>query len=47
MRPLERSYEALCEMGVPRVSTSIRLGTRIDREQTIADKIESVKTKVG
>ena len=42
-----RCHETLHEMGVPRVSTSIRLGTRIDREQTIADKIESVKTKVG
>jgi uncharacterized protein (TIGR00106 family) len=43
----KRCHEALHEMGVPRVSTSIRLGTRTDREQTIADKIESVKTKLG
>jgi len=39
-------HEALHEMGVPRISTSIRLGTRTDREQTMADKIESVQTKM-
>jgi len=43
----KRCHEALHEMGVPRVSTSIRLGTRTDREQTIADKIASVKAKMG
>ena len=43
----KRCHEALHEMGVPRVSTSIRLGTRIDREQTIAGKIKSVKAKMG
>jgi uncharacterized protein (TIGR00106 family) len=42
----KRCHETLHEMGVPRISTSIRLGTRIDREQTIADKIESVKAQV-
>jgi len=42
-----RCHEALHEMGVPRVSTSIRLGTRTDREQTIADKIKSVKVKMS
>jgi uncharacterized protein (TIGR00106 family) len=42
-----RCHEALHEMGVPRVSTSIRLGTRTDREQTIAGKIKSVKVKMG
>ena len=43
----KRCHEALHDMGVPRVSTSIRLGTRIDREQTIAGKIKSVKAKMG
>jgi len=43
----KRCHEALHEMGVPRVSTSLRLGTRIDKEQTIADKIASVKAKMG
>jgi len=43
----KRCHEALHAMGVPRLSTSIRLGTRTDREQTISDKIASVKTKMG
>ena len=42
----KRCHEVLHEMGVPRVSTSIRLGTRIDRNQTMADKIESVEAKM-
>jgi uncharacterized protein (TIGR00106 family) len=42
----KRCHEALHEMGVPRVSTSIRLGTRTDREQTMANKIESVQAKM-
>jgi uncharacterized protein (TIGR00106 family) len=43
---LRHCHEALHEMGVPRLSTSIRLGTRVDREQTIAGKIKSVKAKM-
>lgn len=43
---VKRCHETLHEMGVPRISTSIRLGTRTDREQTMADKIESVKAQV-
>jgi len=30
----------------PRISTSIRLGTRIDRNQTMEDKIKSVEQKL-
>jgi uncharacterized protein YqgV (UPF0045/DUF77 family) len=33
-------------MGAPRISTTIKLGTRTDREQTIEDKITSVKRKL-
>jgi len=35
------------EMGAPRVSTTLRLGTRTDREQTIEDKLWSVEEKMG
>lgn len=34
-------------MGAPRISTSIRLGTRTDREQSMQDKIRSVEEKLG
>ena len=35
-------HEALHAMGVPRIHTDIKLGTRSDREQRMADKLESV-----
>ena len=33
-------------MGAPRISTIIKCGTRVDKEQTIQDKINSVETKL-
>ncbi len=42
---LKRCHETLHEMGAPRVSTNLRLGTRTDREQTMQDKIDSVLRK--
>lgn len=43
---LRRCHEVLHEMGAPRVSTNLRCGTRTDREQSMADKVESVKEKL-
>ena len=34
------------EMGVPRIQTLIKIATRTDREQTMAEKVESVKEKL-
>jgi uncharacterized protein YqgV (UPF0045/DUF77 family) len=34
-------------MGAPRVFTSIKAGTRTDREQTMQDKIDSVREKMA
>lgn len=45
-RALRRCHEVLHEMGAPRVSTSMRLGTRTDRDQSLQDKIDSVKAKL-
>lgn len=39
-------HERLHDLGVPRISTTIRLGTRIDREQSIKDKVDSVQSKL-
>lgn len=39
-------HKRLHEMGVPRISTTIRLGTRIDRDQSIKDKVDSVQLKL-
>jgi uncharacterized protein (TIGR00106 family) len=46
MQAFKDCHEALHAMGVPRISSTIRLGTRTDREQTIEDKILSVKDKL-
>ena len=43
---VRRCHEALHEAGVPRLSTTMRFGTRTDREQTIDDKIRSVEDKL-
>ncbi|SEG06101.1 MTH1187 family thiamine-binding protein [Marinobacterium lutimaris] len=47
MAAVKRCHEVVHEMGAPRVSSSMRLGTRTDREQTIEDKIRSVETKLS
>ena len=43
---VKQCHEVLHQMGVPRISTSIRLGTRIDRQQTMQEKVESVEKKM-
>ena len=47
MQAVKECHEVLHKMGVPRISSTIRIGTRIDREQTIADKIRSVQDKLA
>jgi uncharacterized protein (TIGR00106 family) len=43
---VKRCHEALHEAGVPRISTSMRFGTRTDREQSMEDKVRSVEEKL-
>ena len=43
---LKCCHEVLHAMGVPRVSTNLRLGTRVDRTQSMQDKIDSVSSKL-
>ena len=43
---IRRCHEMLHGMGVPRIHTDIKLGTRTDRFQKMADKISSVKGKL-
>ncbi len=47
MAALKRCHELLHEMGAPRVSTNLRLGSRTDRPQTGDDKIASVQAKMN
>jgi uncharacterized protein (TIGR00106 family) len=39
-------HERLHDMGVPRISTQIKIGTRSDRKQKMADKVASVQEKL-
>ena len=43
---VKRCHEVIHEMGAPRISSTIKLGTRTDRGQTIADKVRSVQEKL-
>ena len=47
MTAIRECHRALHEMGVPRISTNVRLGTRVDREQTMEDKVRSVQTRLA
>ncbi len=39
-------HERVHEMGAPRITSTIRLGTRTDRKQTMEDKVRSVQEKL-
>jgi len=43
---VKKCHETLHEMGAPRISTNMRLGTRTDRLQTMEDKVRSVIEKM-
>lgn len=40
---VRRCHEAVHAMGAPRVNTTVRLGTRVDPDQTLADSMRSVE----
>jgi len=44
---IKRCHDEIHRMGAPRISTTLKFGTRTDREQTMADKVSSVETKLG
>ena len=46
MAAIKKCHETVHEMGAPRVGTTIRMGTRTDREQSMQDKIDSVESKL-
>ena len=47
MGAIKRCHHVLHEMGAPRVSTTVRVGTRTDRAQTMGDKVQSVINKMS
>lgn len=44
---VKRCHERVHEMGAPRVFTTLKVGTRTDREQSMQDKIDSVRAKLA
>ncbi len=47
MAAIKRCHERVHAMGAPRISSTLRFGTRVDRDQTMDDKIESVEQKLA
>jgi uncharacterized protein (TIGR00106 family) len=43
---IKRCHERVRAMGAPRISSTMRFGTRTDRMQTMADKLRSVEEKL-
>jgi uncharacterized protein (TIGR00106 family) len=43
---IKRCHEKVHAMGAPRITTTIKAGTRTDREQTMEDKVRSVREKL-
>jgi uncharacterized protein (TIGR00106 family) len=44
---IKRCHETLHQRGVARLTSSMRFGTRVDREQTMEDKVRSVEAKLA
>ncbi len=43
---IRRCHEVIHSMGAPRITTTIKVGTRTDRAQTMEEKVRSVADKV-
>jgi len=43
---IKRCHEVVHGMGVPSIFTTVKVGTRIDRDQTMEQKVKSVQEKM-
>jgi uncharacterized protein (TIGR00106 family) len=43
---IKACHTKLHAMGAPRISTTLKIGTRTDRPQSMADKVQSVENKL-
>jgi uncharacterized protein (TIGR00106 family) len=43
---IKRCHEVVHQMGAPRITTTLKFGTRMDRDQTMEDKVKSVENKM-
>ena len=39
---IKQCHEVVHEMGAPRITTTLKFGTRVDKTQTMEDKVKSV-----
>ena len=46
MAAVKKCHQVVHQMGAPRISTTIRLGTRTDKNQSMDDKVKSVAQKL-
>jgi uncharacterized protein (TIGR00106 family) len=46
MDAIRRCHEVVHEMGAARVSTTVKLSTRVDRDQSLEAKVTSVRSKL-
>ncbi len=47
MDAIKRCHYRLHEMGALRISTTLKLGTRTDRDESIASKVQSVQQQLA
>ncbi|HEY9464893.1 MAG TPA: MTH1187 family thiamine-binding protein [Vicinamibacterales bacterium] len=46
MTAVRRCHDVVHEMGAPRITTTVKLSTRVDRQQSLADKVASVRNQL-
>ncbi len=44
---IRRCHEVVHEMGAPRITTTLKFGTRVDKTQTMDDKVTSVQKQLA
>ena len=44
---LEACHRRVHDMGYARITTTVKVGSRVDRKQTMRDKVESVERRLG
>lgn len=47
MAVVKACHESVHAMGAPRITTTLKMGTRTDREQSMRDKVNSVQALRG
>lgn len=47
MAAIKRCHNRIHEMGAPRISTTLKLGTRTDRDESIESKVQSVHQQLA